>query len=174
MSIHISSTAFSDLGPIPQRYTCEGVDVSPPLSWSAVPHKTQSLVLIVEDPDAPDPHAPTTTWVHWIVYNIPPTCTGIAEGATLSTIGTNVLEGLNDWHKPGYRGPCPPIGMHRYFHKLFALDVRLPDLKHPSKAALERAMRGHILAQAELIGLYQRKRQTEPASPDLGRLGHEA
>lgn len=164
--MHISSTAFSDFGPIPQRHTCEGVDVSPPLRWNAVPRETKSLVLIVEDPDAPNPHAPTTTWVHWIVYNIPPTCSGVEEGTSRSSIGPNVMEGLNDWRKTGYRGPCPPIGMHRYFHKLFALDVLLPDLKQPSKVALERAMQGHLLAQAELIGLYQRKRQAEPASPD--------
>jgi len=156
--MQILSTSFRDLGLVPQRNTCEGIDVSPPLSWSGLPRQTQSLVLIVDDPDAPDPHAPTTTWVHWILYNIPPSCKGVAEDTRLSAIGEHVLEGLNDWREPGYRGPCPPIGLHRYFHTLFALDVRLPDLKQPSKAALEIAMQGHILAQAELIGLYQRKK----------------
>ena len=160
----ISSTSFYDLGPIPKRYTCEGLDLSPPLTWSAVPRRARSLALIVEDPDAPDPHAPTTTWVHWILYNIPPKCGGVVEGATLSSIGPEVLEGMNDWRKSGYRGPCPPVGLHRYFHKLFALDVVLPDLKRPSKAALERAMQGHVLAQVELIGLYERTMQEETAS----------
>jgi hypothetical protein len=155
----ITSTSFANLGPIPTRYTCEGVGVSPPLSWRVVPRETRSLALVVDDPDAPDPHAPTTTWVHWILYNLPPQCRRIAEGASLSSIGGHVLEGLNDWHETGYRGPCPPVGIHRYFHKLFALDMVLPDLKLPSKAALERAMQGHILAEAELIGLYQRKLQ---------------
>lgn len=162
--MQISSTSFSNLGLIPERYTCEGVDVSPPLSWSAVPRTTQSLVVIIDDPDAPDPNAPTTTWVHWMLYNIPPSCTGLAEDTSLSRIGPPVLEGLNDWRETGYRGPCPPIGRHRYFHKLFALDVLLPDLHQPRKAALERAMQGHILAQAELIGLYQRKKPAPSGS----------
>ena len=98
------------------------------------------------------------TWVHWLLYNLPPAATGLAEGISAANLPAGTLQGLNDWHRTGYGGPCPPIGQHRYFHKLYALDVKLPDLHKPSKGALEQAMRGHVLAQAELIGLYQKQR----------------
>ncbi len=156
MSLKLTSSAFGSNGEIPTRYTCEGQDVSPPLAWSRVPAGAKSLVLIVDDPDAPDPAAPKLTWVHWVLYNIPPSASALAEGAKQLPTGTR--DGLNDWQRTGYGGPCPPIGRHRYFHKLYALDTLLPDLGRPSKAQVEAAMKGHVVAQAELIGTYQKRR----------------
>lgn len=153
--MQISSSAFAHNETIPTQYTCDGQDRSPPLAWSGVPAGARSLVLIVDDPDVPDPAAPRRTWVHWLLYNLPPDSTGLAEATQSLPPGTR--EGVNDWGRTGYGGPCPPIGRHRYFHKLYALDVMLPDLGRPNKAALERAMQGHILAQAELIGTYSRR-----------------
>jgi len=155
MSLTLTSSAFSNNGPIPTRYTCDGGDVSPPLAWSGVPDAAKSLVLIMDDPDAPDPAAPQMTWVHWVLYNIPPDTPGLAEGASTGGLPHDTLEGENDWKRPGYGGPCPPVGRHRYFHKLFALDTKLPDMHRPTKKQLEHAMHGHILAHAELIGTYQ-------------------
>ena len=126
--------------------------------WGAPPG-TQSLALIVDDPDAPDPAAPCMTWVHWVLYNIPSSVAALPEGVAPARWPAGTREGSNDWQRPGYRGPCPPVGRYRYFHKLYALDVVLPDLGAPSKAALEQAMRGHVLAQAELVGTYQKQRQ---------------
>jgi Raf kinase inhibitor-like YbhB/YbcL family protein len=151
-----SSSAFAHNGEIPRRYTCQGEDVSVPLAWNDVPAGAKSLALIVDDPDAPDPQAPRMTWVHWVLYDIPPTATGIKEAAKPNELPPGTRDGLNDWKRTGYGGPCPPIGRHRYFHKLYALDTVLPDLNKPNKATLEQAMRGHILAQAELIGTYQK------------------
>ena len=152
--MHITSSAFTDQGAIPVLYTCEGRDVSPPMAWSDVPPGTKSLVLIVDDPDAPDPSAPKMTWVHWVVYNLPPTANGLPE--RVKTLPEGTREGVNDWKRTGYGGPCPPIGRHRYFHKLYALDTLLPDLKQPGKSKLEEAMKGHILSEAQLIGTYQK------------------
>jgi Raf kinase inhibitor-like YbhB/YbcL family protein len=154
--VKISSPAFPHLGEIPPQYTCEGEDVSPPLSWSEVPPGAKSLALIVDDPDAPDPAAPKMTWVHWLLYDLPPAAGGLPEAVKSLPPGT--LEGLNDWNRTGYGGPCPPIGRHRYFFKLYALDVRLPDLGRPRKAELEAAMHGEILEQAELVGTYQKRK----------------
>jgi hypothetical protein len=153
MALTLTSGAFRPNQPIPARYTCDGEDLSPPLAWAGVPAGTRSLALIIDDPDAPDPKHPQRVWVHWVVYNLPPDATGLAEGTALPP-GTQV--GRNDWNHANYGGPCPPIGQHRYFHKLYALDTVLPDLKHPTKSQLEQAMKGHVLAQAESIGLYQR------------------
>ena len=153
-TMRIMSTAFTHQGPIPVVYTCEGKDASPPLAWAGVPANAKSLALIVDDPDAPDPAAPKMTWVHWVLYNLPPANGGLPEGVTALPAGTQ--EGVNDWKRTGYGGPCPPIGRHRYFHKLYALDVVLPDLKKPTKAQLEAAMKGHIVGQAELVGTYEK------------------
>lgn len=152
--MNLASTAFEHEGNIPTRYTCEGEDISPQLGWSDLPKNTASLALIVDDPDVPDPAKPQRTWVHWVLYNLPPDATGLAEA--LSALPAGAHEGLNDWSRTGYGGPCPPIGRHRYMHKLYALDVLLPDLKQPTKAQLEAAMRGHVLAEALLIGMYQK------------------
>jgi Raf kinase inhibitor-like YbhB/YbcL family protein len=154
VNLSLTSTAFTDHSAIPARYTCDGSDASPPLAWSGVPMGTKSLALIVDDPDAPDPAAPMMTWVHWVLYNLPTSATELAEGITALPVGTR--EGTNDWKRTGYGGPCPPIGRHRYFHTLYALDVALPDLCTPTKDALLKAMQGHVLAQAELLGTYQR------------------
>jgi Raf kinase inhibitor-like YbhB/YbcL family protein len=152
MTLKIMSSTFADGDPIPKKYTCEGDDVSPPLSWSGVPAGTKSLAMIVDDPDAPDPKAPRMTWVHWVLYDLPAETTEIAEAANALPHGTSV--GLNDWKRRDYGGPCPPIGQHRYFHKLYALDCRLGALEPPTKANLEAAMKGHILEQAVLMGTY--------------------
>ena len=152
----ISSSAFPHDGAIPAKYTCDGEDVSPPLAWSEVPAGTKSLALVIEDPDAPDPSAPKMIWVHWVLYNIPAACTDLAEGARALPAGT--LEGLNDWQRSGYGGPCPPAGRHRYFHRLYALDAALPRLQRPTRPRLEAAMLRHVLAEAALVGTYQRRR----------------
>lgn len=151
--MNLSSSAFRANQSIPARYTCDGEDISPPLTWAGVPAGTLSLVLIIDDPDAPDPKHPRQVWVHWLVYNLPPDCTELAEAAAPPP-GAGV--GRNDWNRADYGGPCPPIGRHRYFHKLYALDTLLPDLKQPTQSQLEKAMQGHVLAQAELVGTYER------------------
>ncbi|HSD95861.1 MAG TPA: YbhB/YbcL family Raf kinase inhibitor-like protein [Sulfuricaulis sp.] len=158
MSLTITSSSFRHNADIPARYTCDGDNVSPPLSWTGVPAGAKSLVLIVDDPDAPDPKAPKMTWVHWVLYNIPPGTASLAEDVDAVDLPKGTLEGINDSKSTGYGGPCPPVGRHRYFHKIYALNTMLPDLGRPTKAKLERAMHGHVLAQAELIGGYQRKR----------------
>jgi Raf kinase inhibitor-like YbhB/YbcL family protein len=149
----LESTAFAANGEIPARHTCEGDDAAPPLRWSDVPAGTRSLALIVDDPDAPDPAKPQRTWVHWVLYDMAPSATGLADGKP----PPGARDGLNDWHRTGYGGPCPPVGRHRYFFKLYALDSELGDLHRPDKAALEREMKAHVIAQAELIGTYQKK-----------------
>jgi Raf kinase inhibitor-like YbhB/YbcL family protein len=156
--MQLTSPSFENQGEIPKKYTCDGEDVSPPLAWANVPEGTKSFALIVDDPDAPDPANPRMTWVHWVLYNIPATITSLPEAVKEKALPKGTLQGLNDWKKPGFGGPCPPLGKHRYFHKLYALDIVLPDLKQPTKAALEKAMEGHILFKAELVGLYQRKK----------------
>jgi Raf kinase inhibitor-like YbhB/YbcL family protein len=155
-ALSLSSSAFTSQGEIPSRFTCEGDDVSPALAWTGVPAAAKSLALVVDDPDAPDPAAPKTTWVHWVVYDMPPTTTGLPEAT--KSLPAGAREGLNDWKRTGYGGPCPPIGRHRYFHKLYALDAVLGDLKTPTRAALEQAMKGHVLAEAQLVGTYQKKK----------------
>jgi len=157
MTLTLSSTAFGSGSEIPLLHTCEGSDASPPLVWSEIPAGAKSLALIVDDPDAPDPNAPKMTWVHWVLYNLPPSASSLPAGATTAGLPAGTREGQNDWKRTGYGGPCPPIGRHRYFHKLYALDLVLPDLGTPTKAKLEAAMEGHILAQAELVGTYQKQ-----------------
>ena len=148
----ITSPAFQDHGSIPRRHTCEGENVSPPLAIEGAPAGTQSLALIVDDPDAPDPAAPKMTWVHWVMYDLPPGTMSLPEGVSAAAL--HARDGLNDWKRTGYCGPCPPIGRHRYFHKLYALDTTLKEMQRPTKADIEAAMRGHILATATLMGTY--------------------
>ena len=157
MAFTLTSSAFTNNAEIPALYTCDGSDISPPLVWTDIPAQTRSLVLIVDDPDAPDPKAPKMTWVHWVLYNIPPETTGLAKGAKSVKLPAGTGEGLNDWKRTGYGGPCPPIGRHRYFHKLYALDTVLTGLsKKPRKDDIETAMDKHIIAKAVLIGTYQK------------------
>ncbi|MGZ8191321.1 MAG: YbhB/YbcL family Raf kinase inhibitor-like protein [Methylococcaceae bacterium] len=157
MNLILQSPDFVDYGEIHKTFTCDGNDSSPALSWSGLPEQTKSLVLIVDDPDAPDPAKPKMTWVHWLLYNIPSAVTALPRAIAPSDLPVGTLQGKNDWKQTGYRGPCPPIGRHRYFHKLYALDIELPNLHHPNKTELEKAMAGHVIGQAELIGTYLRK-----------------
>lgn len=152
MTLSLTSPAFAHGAKIPRKHTCEGEDISPALSWSGAPQGTESLALIVDDPDAPDPAKPQRVYVHWVVFNIPPTAHGIPEGGSLAS---GSVTGANDWDKKEYGGPCPPIGRHRYFFKLYALDTTL-NLSSARKNDVEDAMKGHILAQAELMGTYQK------------------
>jgi hypothetical protein len=159
MAFSLTSSAFAHEGEIPAKYTCEGRDVSPPLAWSGAPAGTKSFALIVDDPDAPDPRAPRMTWVHWVLYNLPAGVGGLPEAVPSDALPPGTREGRNDWNRTGYGGPCPPIGRHRYFHKLYALDDVLPGLRTPTKADLEKAMEGHILGQAVLTGTYEKKKK---------------
>jgi len=156
VSFTLGSPAFAHRQPIPAEYTCEGEDVSPALAWTGVPAGTKSLALIVLDPDAPDPEAPRMIWVHWILYNLPPGVSELPRDVSRAALPPGTLEGKNDWKRTGYGGPCPPIGRHRYFHRLYALDTILPDLHQPAKPELLAAMEGHVLGQAELVGTYQK------------------
>ncbi len=153
VSFTLTSPAFAAQGGIPERFTCDGEDIPPPLAWTGAPAGTRSFALVVDDPDAP-----MGTWVHWVLYDLPDTLTGLPEAVTVKALPPGTREGTNSWRRTGYGGPCPPSGRHRYFHKLYALDILLPDLGHPTRAALEKAMTGHVLAQTELVGTYQRSR----------------
>jgi Raf kinase inhibitor-like YbhB/YbcL family protein len=155
MALTITSPAFENQGEIPRRYTCEGEDISPALSWSGAPQGTKSFALIVDDPDAPDPRAPKLTWVHWIVYNIPARTNRLADDQIAKGLPEAAQEGINDFKRTRYGGPCPPIGRHRYFHKLYALDTTLK-LEKPTKAQLLAAMKDHVLAEAQLVGTYEK------------------
>jgi Raf kinase inhibitor-like YbhB/YbcL family protein len=156
MAIKVTSPAFQAGGPIPSKYTCEGQDISPPLAWSGAPAATKSFALIVDDPDAPDPAKPQRVYVHWVVYNISGTTTSLPENASKAGLPKSAVQGKNDWGKPQYGGPCPPIGRHRYFFKLYALDAQLTGLSSPTKADVERAMKGHVIDSGEVIGTYQK------------------
>lgn len=155
-TMKLESPAFANGTSIPSKHTCEGQDISPELHWSDVPEGTRSFALIVDDPDAPDPRRPKRTWVHWVLYDLPADAMRLREGAEPLPYGTRL--GVNDWDRPSYGGPCPPIGEHRYFFKLYALDVVLGDLDEPNKAQLEAAMTGHVLAQIDLMGTYEKSR----------------
>ena len=158
MPLSLTSPSFQHQGEIPSAFTCEGKDSSPALNWTDAPHNTKSFALIVDDPDAPDPKAPKMTWVHWVLFNIPASAKGLPENVAPKALPTGTEEGINDWKRTGWGGPCPPIGRHRYFFKLYALDTELK-LDRPTKAALEQAMQGHVLAEAELMGTYQKASQ---------------
>jgi Raf kinase inhibitor-like YbhB/YbcL family protein len=155
MALTLTSPAFEPGASIPSIYSCEDEDISPPLAWDGLPQGTKSLALIVDDPDAPDPKAPKRVWVHWLLYNIPADAKGLGENADKSGLPNGAVRGVNDFKKAAYSGPCPPIGRHRYVHKLYALDAVL-DIAEPTKTALEAAMKGHVLAEAELVGTYQK------------------
>ncbi len=154
----VRSPSFADGASIPIRHTCEGEDVSPPLEWAGLPEGTRSLALVVDDPDAPDPKAPKMTWVHWVLYDLPPTVPGLPEAVARDALPPGTHQGVNDWKRTGWGGPCPPIGRHRYFFKLYALDAALGDLGAPTKTRLEAAMKGHVLAEAQLMGTYEKQR----------------
>jgi hypothetical protein len=155
-ALELTSPSFAAMDEIPRRHTCEGDDVSPELRWSGVPNGARTLAVIVDDPDAPDPKAPQMTWVHWVLYEIPPDAMGLPEAVPAAKLPPGTRQGTSDWKRIDYGGPCPPIGRHRYFFKLYALDAVLGDLGEPSKAELERAMQGKVLARAELVGTYQK------------------
>ncbi len=151
MTIHIESSAFSEGEQIPRQYTCDGKDSSPPLSWSGVPEESKSLALICDDPDA------SRTWVHWVLFDLPARTSGLPEAvpARGSVLGGGT-QGTNDFKKLGYGGPCPPSGTHRYMFKLYALDTQVKLSSSATKADLERAIKGHVLAEATLMGKYSR------------------
>jgi len=156
MAIKISSPAFEQGAAIPAEYTCDSTDTAPELRWSAGPASTKSYALIVDDPDAPDPRAPKMTYVHWVLYDIPASVTSLARGGATPQ---GARDGKNDWKRTGYGGPCPPIGRHRYFFKLYALDAMLGDLGTPTKDQLLAAMKGHVVDQGELMGTYERSKK---------------
>lgn len=158
MPLTITSPAFHPDGPIPTKYTCEGEDASPPLAWQGAPPGARSLVLIVDDPDAPDPAAPRMTWVHWVLYNLPPSSTGLPEAVPPSALPAGTGQGVTDFKRTGWGGPCPPIGRHRYFFKLYALGITLPLTGHPTKKDIEKAMAGHVLGEAQLVGTYEKRK----------------
>ena len=155
MGFQLTSDAFEDGREIPKSYTCQGENISPALLWVNPPEDTKSFVLIVDDPDAPDPRAPKMTFVHWVLYNIPQTSSTLFKDEAKNGVPNGSMPGLNDYKKIGYKGPCPPIGRHRYFFKLYALDIVLDDLNQPTKSELLPAMEGHILQEAVLMGTYQ-------------------
>lgn len=155
MGLILTSTAFKDGGEIPLDFTADGKNISPPLSWSGVPDKAKSLALIVEDPDAPDPAAPQRIFVHWVVYNLPADDSGLKQDADKAGFPKGAKAGTNDWGRIGYDGPRPPVGRHRYYFRLYALDEVFQNLDQPDKKMLEKAMQGHILEEIALMGTYQ-------------------
>ncbi len=157
--MRLTSTAFDEMGSIPSLYTCDSDDLSPPLEWDGVPNGTKSFVLIVDDPDAPDPAAPKMTYVHWVLYDIPANVRELPEGTKTQALPAGTRVGINDFGKTEYGGPCPPIGRHRYFHKLYALDTSLGDRGKIAKTKLLAAIEGHVLAEAQLVGTYERERR---------------
>lgn len=156
MALTLTSAAFRNGADIPRQHTCEGKDTAPPLAWSGAPAGTKSFALIVHDPDAPDPKAPRMDYVHWVLYDVPPSITDLPEGVTSARLPQGAREGVNDFKRTGYGGPCPPIGRHRYYFELSALDTTLGDLGTPNRQKVEDAMKGHVLEKAVLMGTYQK------------------
>ncbi len=153
-NMQITSPAFEEGGPIPAKYTCDGQDISPPLAWKNAPDGTKSFALISDDPDAP-----MSAWVHWVAFNIPPELTGLQENVRKEAEAKNgVRQGNNSWPRMGYGGPCPPSGTHRYYFKLYALNALLDLKPGATKAEVLQAMKGHVLAEAHLMGKYKRRR----------------
>jgi Raf kinase inhibitor-like YbhB/YbcL family protein len=158
-SFTITSPAFTANAPIAAKYTCEGDNTSPPLAWSGAPANTRTFALIVEDPDAPDPAKPTRVVTHWVLYNIPAGTTSLAENAAKGGLPGGAAQGANERKAPTYMGPCPPIGTHRYFFKLSALDTTLTGLQNPSKAQVETAIQGHVIDSTQVIGTYEKTKK---------------
>lgn len=156
-TMRLASPAFAPGAPIPRAHTCQGADTRPELTWSDPPPGTRSFALVVHDPDVPDPAAPKRIWVHWVVVDLPAEARGL-PGAT-PDLPAGARHGKNDWGRAAWGGPCPPIGRHRYLFRLYALDAALPDLREPTRAELLRAIEGHALAEAELIGTYEKVRE---------------
>lgn len=152
MSFSLTTSAFENGSAIPGLYTCEGKDISPPLVWNNIPDNAKSLVLIMYDPDAP-----RMTWYHWVLYNIPVTARGLEEDISAESLPEGTQQGVNSWRKPGYGGPCPPNGTHRYFFSLYALDTTLTGLNNPSAKELKEAMKGHVIGGTQLMGTYKKK-----------------
>jgi len=153
MSMQLTSTAFKEGQPIPRQYTCDGVNISPPLEWSGVPKTAKTITIVADDPDAP-----SGTWVHWVVYDLPAENIGLVENLpATANLKAGGFQGANDFRKIGYGGPCPPSGTHRYFFKVYALDLELPLKAGATKAEVEKAMEGHIVAQGQLMGTYNRQ-----------------
>jgi Raf kinase inhibitor-like YbhB/YbcL family protein len=152
MAIKVTSTAFKDGEIIPKQYTCDGNDISPPLTWSGAPQETKSIALICDDPDAP-----MGTWVHWVLFNLPPASNALpAEVSSARVLDNGAKHGKNDFRRFGYGGPCPPGGTHRYYFKVYALDSVLDLDPGITKADLVKAMQGHIIAEGRLMGRYKR------------------
>ncbi|MFT7518357.1 MAG: Raf kinase inhibitor-like YbhB/YbcL family protein [Kiritimatiellia bacterium] len=154
VTLLVTSSSFAAGAGIPKLHTCEGQDAAPQISWTGAPEKTASFVLIVDDPDAPDPAAPKLTWVHWVLYDLPASIGELPASVRADALPSGTRQGNNNWNKTGYGGPCPPIGVHRYFHKVYALDVQLGDRGALTKDQVVEAMKGHVLAKGELIGTY--------------------
>jgi Raf kinase inhibitor-like YbhB/YbcL family protein len=159
MTFQLSSPSFAHEQPIPARHTSDGQGVSPALHWTDPPSGTKSLALVVHDPDAPDPRAPKRDWVHWVLYDLPADARSLPEDAASSGLPSGTHVGQNDWGETGWRGPSPPIGRHRYFFELYALDRTLPDTGTASRRDLDAAMKGHVLATATLMGMYAKTRR---------------
>jgi len=158
-TLRLTSPAFRNGGALPRSCTCDGDDQSPPLAWSGVPEGAKSIALLIDDPDAPDPAAPKVTWTHWLIYNLPPSrADSLAAGVKPSDLRGDARMGMNDWKKTAYGGPCPPVGRHRYYHHLYALDTVLTFKHPPDRAEFLRAIEGHVIAKAELLGTYQRSK----------------
>ena len=152
MEIKLTSSAFKEGEAIPRQYTCDGIDISPPLEWTGVPKSAKTIALIADDPDAP-----SGTFVHWVLYNLPAENIGLVENVPATdNVKGGGLQGKNGFEKIGYGGPCPPSGTHRYFFKIYALDNELPLKAGATKAEVEKAMQGHIVAQGQLMGTYSR------------------
>ena len=154
-AFRLTSPVFTQGGSIPELYTCDGPGISPPMDWTAPPQGTRSLALVVTDPDAPDPRAPRMTWVHWIIFDLPPSAGALQED--IKDLPEGAHEGLNSWKRLDYGGPCPPIGRHRYFFSLYALNTVLSFAKPPDRKTLLAAMQEHVLAETVLMGTYQRE-----------------